>query len=149
MDQGPKKQCEVITRQIKELVGIYQETVIQLGISENEFWIWYTLINMEGDYSQQDICRIWSLSKQTVNTIISHMAQRGHVRLEAVPGTRNRKSILLTEIGQKYGERIVQPITEAEQRAIKKLPAEDQIACSTALNKYIKFLREEIHGQES
>lgn len=149
MDRNMREQFELISQQIKELVGVYQEAVFGLGISENEFWIWYTLINMKGDYSQQDICKIWSLSKQTVNTIVSHMAQRGYVRLEVVPGTRNRKNILLTESGKSYGESIVEPITRAEQRALNKLPIEDQIACTNALNKYIKFLREEIHGEQT
>lgn len=55
---------------------------------------------MEGEHSQQDICSMWSLPKQTVNTIITHMVQKGFASLEVVPGTRNRKTIHLTEAGK-------------------------------------------------
>lgn len=149
MDHHTKEQLEVINKQIKELVGIYRDAVSRLGISENEFWIWYTLIIMEGEYSQQDICSSWSLSKQTVNTIITHMVRKGLAFLEVVPGTRNRKIIRLTETGEKYGESIVRPVFEAENRAFDRLPVEDRIACTAALGRYINILKEEIYGTEN
>ncbi len=139
-----RESLEIITRQIKELVGIYRGAVIGSGISENEFWIWYTLIVMEGDYSQQDICEAWSLSKQTVNTIISHLVKDGLVTLDVVPGTRNRKIISLTDEGRKFGEALVSPICLAEEKAIARLPERDRIACTLAFERYITVLKEEI-----
>ncbi len=144
MQNNTKGQLEIINQQIKELVGIYRGAVSHSGISENEFWIWYTLLIMGGEYSQQDICGFWSVSKQTVNTIISNMVRRNFVTLEVVPGTRNRKIIRLTEEGRVYGEELVLPISKAEQRALERLPLQDRIACTAALGKYIRILKEEI-----
>lgn len=48
---------------------------------------------MQEEYSQQDICNAWSLSKQTVNSIVSNMVKKGYVYLEMVPGSKNRKFI--------------------------------------------------------
>ena len=144
-----KEQLKMISLQIKELAGVYQEAVLRLGISVNEFWIWYTLISLDGEHSQQDICKLWSLSKQTVNTIVSRMVQKGYVCLEAVPGTRNRKRILLTSSGEAYGRTVVAPITQAESRAIDELPKEDRLACAAVLGKYAQFLKKEILGQKA
>ena len=149
MEKTTKEQLEVINRQIKEIVGIYRGIVSRSGISENEFWIWYALIIMDGEYSQQDICSCWSLSKQTVNTIVKHMVKKGFASLEAVPGTRNRKTICLTEAGRAYGEELVRPVSEAEDRAFKRLPETDLIACATIFGKYINILKEEIYGTEN
>lgn len=140
-----KKQVEVINQQLKELVGIYRGAVSHLNISDNEFWIWYSLIMMDGEYSQQDICNMWSFSKQTVNTIIAHFVKKELITLEIVPGTRNRKIIRLTEEGRKYGERIVLPVAEAEQSAFEKLPGEDKNAFTCVLGKYIEILKGEFH----
>lgn len=144
-----KEQLEVINQQIKEIAGVYRGIVSRSGISENEFWIWYTLIIMGGEYSQQDICSSWSLSKQTVNTIVTHMVQKGLALLEVVPGTRNRKIIRLTEAGKNYGESIVRPVSEAENRAFERLPVADRIACTVAFGRYIDILKEEIYGTEN
>jgi DNA-binding MarR family transcriptional regulator len=71
---------------------------------------------MQEEYSQQDICNAWSLSKQTVNSIVSNMVKKGYVYLEMVPGSKNRKIICLTEEGRKFGEKVIYPLVFAEQK---------------------------------
>lgn len=149
MDYTIKEQLEMINQQMKELAGIYRTAVSRLGISENEFWIWYALINMDGELSQQDICGMWTFSKQTVNTIISHMVKNKYAVLEVVPGTRNRKNIHLTEEGRKYGHSIIVPISEAEVRALERIPLKERMDCIAVLAKYARLLKEEIHGSQN
>lgn len=144
MDNAIKEQLEIFNQQMKELTGIYKSAVSNLNISENEFWIWYALINMEDELSQQDICDIWSFSKQTVNTIVSHMVKDGYATLEVVPGTRNRKNIHLTKKGKDFGEDLIIPIFNAEVRALERIPQEERSACLKALDKYIGLLKDEI-----
>ncbi len=139
-----KDQLEQLNQQIKEFVGIYHTAMTRSGISENEFWIWYALLIMGGDHAQQDLCGMWSLSKQTVNNIVTRMVQDGYVTLEVVPGTRNRKVIRLTEAGRAYGERLVTPISLGELRAYARISEEERNTCSMVLDKYIGFLREEL-----
>ena len=148
MKQTTKGQLELINRQMKELTGIYRSAVSALGVSENEFWIWYALVNMEEELSQQDICCMWAFSKQTVNTIISHMVKKGYVTLEVVPGTRNRKNIHLTEEGRKFGEKLIIPIADAEVRALERIPLKERKACIAVLAEYTNLLKEEMHGTD-
>lgn len=143
MNNNIKEQLKTINHQIKELSGVYRNALSRSGTSENEFWIWYALLIMEGEYSQQDICDEWSLSKQTVNTIITNMVKKGYVELKVVPGTRNKKIICVTETGREYGEQIIIPIAEAEQKALEKVPLKERLACAAAFSKYIGFLKEE------
>lgn len=149
MEINYRAHIEQINKQIKELLGIYREAVKRLDISESEFWVWYTLVAMEGDFTQQDICALWSLPKQTVNTAIAHMRLRRYATLEAVPRTRNRKIIRLTAEGRKYGERLVGPISRAEQRALARVKPEELQLVNDAFGKYINSIREEMHtGKE-
>jgi len=147
MNTNTKAQLEMINQQIKELVGIYRSAYNTTDISDNEFWIWYALIVMDGDFTQQDICSTWTFSKQTVNTIITNMVKKGYATLEVVPGTKNRKLIRLTDAGQKYGESVVLPVFEAEQRAFAKLSEDDQLAFGKFLGSYIHNLKEEFHAK--
>ena len=144
MDNNRKEELEMVVQQLQGLASTYRDAVGHIGISENEFWIWYTLVLTDREYSQRDICEAWSLSKQTVNTIVSHMVQKGYANLEVVPGTRNRKIIRLTEAGKDYGESIVVPVSNAGQRAIDRLSPEEFIAGSSALRKFITILKEEM-----
>lgn len=149
MNQNSQEQMERMTYQIRKLAGIYRDVVRHFGITENEFWVWYTLLVIEGDYSQQDICGIWAFSKQTVNSIISHMVKKNFATLKAVPGTRNRKNIHLTDEGRKFGESIIFPISDAEVRALDRIPLKERMACIAVLAKYVELLKEEIYGTES
>ncbi len=145
MNKDFKSQLETINQQLKELAGLYKAAVSHSGLSDNQFWIWYALTVIGGEYTQQDICEMWSLSKQTVNTIVTNMVDNRYVTLEVVPNTRNRKTIRLTEKGRKYGEEHVTPISHAEQKAFEKLSEHDREACGIAIANFITALREEIH----
>lgn len=149
MKEQTKQQLENLNQQIKELSGIYHQAAVRLGISDNEFWVWYTVFVMGEEYSQQDICEIWSLPKQTVNSVVMNMVKRGFIKLEVVPGTRNRKLLRLTDKGKSYGEAVVRPIFEAEYRTIARLTEEERQLCISLLNKYIRYLREELHESET
>jgi DNA-binding MarR family transcriptional regulator len=145
MNSNVKEPLELVMQQLKELSSIYLGAAGQIGISKNEFWIWYTLVLTDGEYSQRDIWLAWSMSKQTVNTIVNHMVQKGYAVLEVVPGTRNRKIIRLTEAGKQYGESIVIPVCSAQQRALDRLTPEEFLAATAAIRKFIATLKEEIN----
>lgn len=147
MGTGYKEHVSLINKQIKELIGVYRDAVKNLDISESEFWVWYTLIAMDGKYTQQDICSMWSLPKQTVNTIITHLRLKKLAYLEAIPGQRRHKIIHLTEEGKKFGEHLVHPISSAENRVFEKFPAEQLALVSDAFAQYIEVLRREFCGE--
>lgn len=140
-----KAQIEIMNQQAKELAAVYHTVASKSGISDNEFWTWYALLILGGEYSQQDICDLWSMPKQTVNSVISNLSKKGYIVLETVPGTRNRKVIRVTEEGKKYGENIVMEIWEAEQRALSRLTEEERQLYITLMGKFINIFKEEVY----
>ena len=148
MEQTAQEELKLMIQQINELTSLYHSAVSRYRISDNEFWLWYILILTNGEHSQQDICADWFLTKQTINTIVGHMVREGYAIQRAVPGSRNRKYIYLTEAGRKYGEQVVLPIARAEQRALRRVQTTELAACSATLNKIITNLKEEISHAE-
>ncbi|MBO7295671.1 MAG: MarR family transcriptional regulator, partial [Clostridia bacterium] len=88
---------------------------------------------------------MWSLPKQTVNTVITGMRLKKLAYLEIIPGTRNHKIVRLTEEGKRRGEEIVAPVTCAEQKAFAKMPREELSLLEHLFGKYIDTLRGELH----
>lgn len=149
MNQHIKEQIEKMNQQVKELAYLYHNAASKSGISDNEFWVWYALLVLEGEYSQQDICDIWSLPKQTINSIVANLSKKGFLVLENVPGTRNRKIIRLTEDGKKYGNDVVMQVYQAEQRSLERMTEEERQIYISLMDKYITILKDEIcekHG---
>ena len=135
----------ILTQQFNEASRLYRDAVKGLNVSDSEFWIWYTLVAMPGEHTQQDICAMWSLPKQTVNTVITGMRLKKLAYLEIIPGTRNHKTVHLTEEGKRRGEAIVGPVIMAEQKAFAKMPLEELTLLAQIFGKYIDTLRGELH----
>ena len=146
-NQSCKQQIDQFQSQIKEYLNAYQHAISQNAISMNEFWIWQSLTQPDGEYTQQDLCAIWSLPKQTVNSIIAQMIIKKYARLEHKPGERKRKIIRLTEEGQKRGQSIISPIAKAEQRAFEKMTPQRFADMNEVFGQYISIIKSEFEAK--
>lgn len=142
MDTVKETTPGVMNRQLRELAALYHQAASRHQITNNEFWVWYSLMLQDGEHTQQSISETWSLSKQTINSVIKNMMRRHYVYLEVIPGTHNKKAIKLTEQGQEFGRNIILPIYQAEQQATARLTEEEQTMCTKVMDKYLGFLKE-------
>ncbi len=144
MDKNTKSRIDVINQRIKEMNSVYHIAASKSGISDGELDIWSALLNATEEYSQQDLCELLSLSKQTINSLISGFIKKGFVVLEHAPGSRNRKVIHLTESGKDFGGKNVAWIFEAEKNAMEGTNPQEIEAYITMLERYIGKLRNEV-----
>ena len=135
---------EIIIHQFKKLTDAYREAIKETGISESEFWVWYTLIAVDGEYTKRDISSIWSISRQRVDAIVKHMVDTDCAFLDS-ESPAGSEYIHLTDLGREYGERIVKPIHDIEKKVIAGLPLKDCMACNAVMCRYIHAFREEIY----
>lgn len=138
------KPMEIINGQLQELAGIYRFAASEVGISDNELMVWEVLLVMGEKFSQQDLSSLLSLSKQTINSIVSNLVKKGYVYLETLAGTRNRKLIHLTEAGKTYCNSKIAWIFNAEKSALSRMSDDEMQQCISILNKYSSFLKEEL-----
>ena len=143
MNDELKKQIDVINQRLKELDSLYHIVAVKSGISDGEISVWSMLLTTDKEYSQQDLCELLFLSKQTINSIISGLIKKGYIFLEHVSGTRNRKVIRLSDEGRSYGEKNIMWIFEAEQHAMEDTDPHEIGALISMLEKYINNLKKE------
>ena len=79
MNEEIKLQIRRMNQRIKELDSIYHTAANQIGVSDGEITVWSVLLTAEQSYSQQELCDLLSLPRQTVNSIISKMVKKGFV----------------------------------------------------------------------
>lgn len=104
---------------------------------------------LEGEFSQQDICDIWSYPKQTVHSIILNMNKKGYIYLDTIPKTKNRKIIRLTKLGKQHGAQVINEIRNIELNTIAQLSVEERNQCIYLLEKYVTILKGEMNKYES
>lgn len=100
---------------------LYREAARAFGLSEAAMWALYAVESADGPISQRELAGAMGLSKQTVNSAVASLADKGLVELRPVPGTRNRKDIALTESGEDLVSRTVRRLRDAEARAVEAL----------------------------
>ena len=81
---------------------LYRSAAETFELPDSAMWILYhlSIAKPAGEVSQQDLVDLTMLPKQTINSAVSGLVEEGLVELEPIPGTRNRKRILLTSEGE-------------------------------------------------
>lgn len=148
MDISNSDMLKICNQQFKELSYLYKSTIYKFGISDNEFWILYTLITTDEDVTQRDICDLWSIPKQTVNTIIGNLAKKDLLYLTDISGTKKNKSIVLNNEGKKYAKRIVDPIRCVESKVLDSIDKTEIVKCLALFSKIIENLKKEMEKIE-
>lgn len=93
---------KTLNYQIKEVDAIYYKIATCLKLSESAFWILYTLADTAQECSQQDISRQLSISRQTVNSAIQSLVQKGYIFLECSSNLSRKKNIKMTDKNDKF-----------------------------------------------
>jgi len=149
MSKKARGRVDIIVRKIMELNALYHTAALLSGLSDGELNILSVLFDSGDEYSQQDFCDLFSLSRQTVNSIVSGLNKKGLVTLTHCPGTRSRKNVLLTDSGKRFCMERVAWLSAAEQKALDALAPADVDANIAMLEKYTQRLREEIEKKQA
>lgn len=123
--------------------ALYRDVAAHFGLPPSIVWILYTLMDAEGELAQRNLGEEWGLPKQTVNSAIQHLNRDGCLTLAVIPGTRNRKSIHLTEQGRALAEKTTRLLAQAEERAAAHLTEEEKRQYIALSEKYYRALLEE------
>lgn len=107
-----------IASQEKRFDALYRAVGVRFGLPDCTMWALYYLVSSDEPLTQQDLIEKMMFPKQTINSAIMNLVKSGYVKLQIIPGTRNRKTILLTETGRKLAEDTVKRMYDAELRAV-------------------------------
>lgn len=99
----------------------YREAARRFGLPDCAMWVLYFLAISEEPITQQGLCGLMMYPKQTINSSVAKLANRGLVELAAIPGARNSKSVALTAEGRELAGRTVLAMRSAEERALVSL----------------------------
>lgn len=123
--------------------SLYRSVGSELGLSENSFWVLYILADTERQYTQQTLCSEWRFSKQTVNSTVQVLLEKGLVSLETPGGTKKWKILRLTPFGERFVRENIVPLRQAGEKALARLEPDNRELFIELYEKYGKYLQEE------
>ncbi len=131
---------------IEEIDELYYRMVRTMGIKETVFVLFYAIAD-EKVYSQKQLCEEWHIPRTTLNTVVMECVKKGYIEL--IPNGHKEKNIILTKSGEDYARKLLNPIFEAEKRAVQQI---EGIRLAQELEQFSQCLKkefEEIGNEES
>lgn len=116
----------VLNRLCKATDELYHNYAVGIGLPDSALWIFYAICESDGSLTQNELCSLWCYSKQTVNSTVKSLCEKGLVFLEHIEGTRTHKAIRLTEKGTQFCDKYILPLIKAEQD-VYSMMTDDQI----------------------
>lgn len=121
---------------------IYHRFAQNAGLSDSAFWILYTMFESGGPITQIGFCEACFISKQTINSSINVLIKKGYVILEPIAGTKNSKSVSLTDDGILFCREHIQPVLNAERTAFENLTEAERKTFITLMERQLNYLNE-------
>ncbi len=119
-----KASLALVAKQEKQFDALYRSAGAIFGLPDCSMWVLYYLTISPTPLSQQDLIEKMIFPKQTVNSAVISLQKKGLLTLEAIPGTRNRKKLILTQAGRELSDRTVGKMYQAECRAVERIGQE-------------------------
>lgn len=143
MDDRLQQQLQVLNRLYKESEHVYSRLASKLGMTDTAFWVLYAITHAEGPMTQNDLCSGFFFPAQTIHSAISNLRRDGLLDLQVIPGTKNRKAIILTEKGKAFAAATISKADEIEKNALLYFSAEERKLYLSLFKRHIEYLKSE------
>lgn len=123
--ESREKEClGILARQEKQFNGLYRAITDSFALPDCAMWVLYFLVAEGKPLSQQELAELMMFPKQTINSAVKSLQKKGMVELSAIPGSRNRKQVMLTPEGEHLAQQTVARLRAAELLAVSRFGVE-------------------------
>lgn len=140
MESPKERYIREFNRVWKELDELYHDIALKIGLSDSAFTIFYSLYELGDGCLQAEICHAAFANKQTINSSIRNLEQKGYLYLKQ--GRGRDKHIYLTELGTAFMEREIRPVLELEDQAFLQMTVVEREQFLLLTQKYVSNLKE-------
>ena len=119
----------------------YHELAVRQKLSDSALLVLWTLVDLGEGCTQRDICRQFSLTKQTVHSSVQKLAGEGLLSLRPSPGREVR--VYPTEAGRALIQEKVIPLKRAEEAASLRMGEAELRSMLDLTQKWFSLFQEE------
>ena len=125
----------------REENAMYDDWAKEQGLSSSSALILYSLYEAKENCTQKSISQMWSIPKQTVNTILKDFSANGYIELSTDKEDKRNKLIMLTPNGKAYAGKIVEALHKRELFAIDRMGLENITRMNDDTELFISLFR--------
>lgn len=147
MTKEAKKNAYLYCKFRDEQFAVYDEYAKRNGMLMKTLLVANALFYAKNGMTQTEICRRTFQSKQTVNLIIKNFLAENYVTVTEVSENKRNKTVLMTDEGRVYCEKVVRHITWAEDTAMSMFTPEEQKTLIDLSRSFTKRLTELVNQE--
>ena len=125
----------------REENAMYDDWAREQGLSSNSVWILYSLYEAKESCTQKSISQMWSIPKQTINTILKEFSANGYIELSTDQEDKRNKLIVLTPKGNAYAGKIIEALHKRELFATERMGLDNITRTNDATERFISLFR--------
>ena len=138
-----KEQLAQIESLFSRCTNLYHPLAEKFGISDTTLDILCGIEQLGRPCTQKELCEIWYLSKQTVNSCIKQLSEKGFIETKSSSNDFREKLLFLTPKGKELCARSAKLIYSAECAAFAKLSYEERRQLIVLTKKHVDSLENE------
>ncbi|MCU6762201.1 MarR family [uncultured Roseburia sp.] len=123
MNRMIREQIVKLNEAVGKTNALYGLWAKQKGLNYNSLMVLYSIDEVK-DCTQKKISDLWLIPKQTVNSILNDLKEKGYVTVTPAKMNRKEKILAFTEAGETYAGALLEGLRNAEERAMRRLGAE-------------------------
>lgn len=123
----------------KMIDDIYHEIARSMHLTDSAFIILYCLLELGDGCSQKDICKLYSISKQTINSSVKSLEDKGFLIRKS--GTGRDIHLYFTEFGKKFANEHIGPVFDMENATFVCMEPSECEQLISLTKKYVQILQ--------
>ncbi len=136
------EKVKYLNNMLCEIDNLYQSLLINKGLSDSEYVVLFSILELGEGCLQKDIANNSYINKKTINSTIKKLEKNGLITLKA--GKYPNMHIYLTQNGRNYINDNIIPIIEVENKVMESVLDKEFESLTNTYSKYIKIFKEEV-----
>ena len=132
-----------LDRVYNKIDKLYGGFAYSCGVSSCAYWMLFE-ISHRGSVALVELTDAWSYSKQTINSALKSLQEKGLVDVCFCEGSRKNKVASLTDEGKEFAAKYLDPAEKAERRAFERLKPGERELIADLMEKYASYLDDEL-----
>lgn len=143
MDFQINDKVKYLNKVLCEVEKIYQGLLTKNKLSDSEYVLLFSILELGEGCLQKDIAQNSYISKKTLNSTVKKLEQDGLITLKS--GKYPNMHIYLTSKGHEYIKTKVIPIIETENKIMNGITDDEFENFYTTTSKYIKIFEQNVN----
>ena len=142
MEYKIDEKVKYLNSMLCEIDNLYQTILLKNGLSDSEYVVLFSLLELGEGCLQKDIANNGYINKKTTNSTIKKLEKNGLITLKA--GKYPNMHIYLTDEGKNFIKKCIIPIIETETRVMDSVSDSVFENLVKTYSKYISIFKDEI-----